>query len=76
MSQQGSNYNRQGDQAYVIGGKLVINGGSIVPSTETQADAITDLSLSGTYSTDDTPIETAVNDILAALRGVGIIASE
>lgn len=76
MSQQGSNYTRQGDQAQVIGGKLVIaTGGSIVPNSETQASAITDVTVTGTYATDDTPIETAINDILAALRGAGIIAS-
>lgn len=68
MSQQGSNYFRQGDQALVIGGK-------VLDADETQSAAIDDLSLTGTYSTDDTPIETAVNEILAALRSVGIIAS-
>lgn len=77
MSQQGGVYFRQGDGALVVptGTKIVFDGGALVPSTETQADAISDLSLSGTYSTDDTPIETAINEILAALRGVGIVAS-
>ena len=68
MSQNGSNYFRQGDQALVLGGK-------VLDADEAQSEAITDLNLSGTYSTDDTPIETAVNEILAALRSVGIIAS-
>ena len=75
MSQQGSNFIRQGDQAFVIGGKLVIDGGEIVPSSESQASAINDLSVTGTYATDDTPIETAINSILTALRNVNIIAS-
>lgn len=75
MSQQGANYFRQGDQALVVGGKVVVDGGTILPSTETQAGAIADLTLTGTYSTDDDGIEAAVNGILAALRGVGIIAS-
>lgn len=76
MSQQGSNFIRQGDQAFVIGGKLVMGtGGELVPNSETQAVAITDLTVSGTYATDDTPIETAINDILAALRAVNIIAT-
>lgn len=75
MSQQGSNYIRQGDQAFVIGGKLVINGGQIVPSDETQASAIADVTVTGTYATDDTPIETAINSILTVLRDNGMIAS-
>jgi hypothetical protein len=40
-----------------------------------QYAAIADISVTGTYATDDTPIETAVNGILAALREKGIIAS-
>jgi len=76
MSQQGVNFTRQGDQAWVIGGKLVIaTGGSIVPNSETQASAITDLTVTGTYATDDTPIETAINSILTALRDANIIAT-
>ena len=74
MSQQGENFSRQGDQAQVIRGKLILATGSeIVPNSETQASAITNLSVTGTYATDDTPIETAINSILAALRAVNII---
>ena len=40
-----------------------------------QAAAIADVSVTGTYADDDTPIETAINSILAALRAKGIIAS-
>lgn len=36
--------------------------------------AITDLSVTGTYATDDTPIETAINSIILALEKAGIIA--
>ena len=76
MSQQGENFKRQGDQAWVIGGKLIIaTGGSIVPNSETQASDITDLSVTGTYATDDTPIETAINEIITVLRNSGLIAS-
>lgn len=76
MSQQGANFSRQGDQAQVIRGKLILaTGSSVVPNSETQATAITDLTVTGTYATDDTPIETAINDILAALRAVNIIAT-
>lgn len=35
--------------------------------------AIADVSVTGTYATDDTPIETAINSILAALRDAGVI---
>ncbi len=41
----------------------------------TQQSAIADISVTGTYATDDTPIETAINGILAALRNAGIIAT-
>jgi len=76
MSQQSANFQRQGDGAWVIRGKLVIaTGGEIVPNSETQAPAITDLTVTGTYATDDTPIETAINDIIAALRAANIIAT-
>ena len=36
--------------------------------------AVADISVTGNYTTDDTPIETAVNGILAALRKHGLIA--
>ena len=36
--------------------------------------AITDLTVTGTYATDDTPIETAINSIILALEKAGIIA--
>lgn len=46
------------------------------PDTEADAnasDAIADISVTGTYATDDTPIETAINSILAVLRRYGLI---
>ena len=36
--------------------------------------SIADLSVTGTYATDDTPIETAINSIILALEKAGIIA--
>ena len=39
-----------------------------------QQAAITDLTVTGTYATDDTPIETAINSMLAAMRKHGLIA--
>jgi len=46
-----------------------------VPADEDAPAAIADVSVTGTYATDDTPIETAINSILAALRDAGIIQS-
>lgn len=56
-------------------GELDIVAGGKITDDGTQASAIADVSVTGTYATDDTPIETAINSILAALRGVGIVAS-
>jgi hypothetical protein len=39
------------------------------------ASAISDVTVTGTYATDDDAIETAINSILAALRTHGIVAS-
>ena len=39
-----------------------------------QAAHISDISVSGNYATDDTPIETAINAILLALENEGIVA--
>ena len=36
--------------------------------------AVADITVTGTYADDDTPIETAVNGILAAMRKHGLIA--
>ncbi len=44
------------------------------PMIGSQQAAIADITVTGTYATDDTPIETAVNSILAALRSHGLIA--
>lgn len=44
------------------------------PQVADRQAAIADITVTGTYATDDTPIETAVNGILAALRAHGLIA--
>ena len=44
------------------------------PQVADRLAAVADISVTGTYATDDTPIETAVNGILAALRAHGLIA--
>lgn len=51
----------------------VAQGSPVIPTGTPQA-AITDLTVTGTYATDDTPIETAVNSILDVLRAYGMIA--
>lgn len=74
---------RQGDQAPMIDGVEVtsdaaelnkLDGAGAVVYSGPQAEAITDISVTGTYATDDDAIETAVNSILAALRAAGIVA--
>lgn len=45
-----------------------------LPQIADQQAAVVDLSVTGTYATDDTPIETAINGILATLRAHGLIA--
>lgn len=75
MSYNTSNYNEQGGAKTVIGGELQIASGGTITAAGTQASAIAYITVTGTYGTDDSAIETAVNSILAALRGAGIIAS-
>lgn len=55
------------------GGKLQVKtGGQVVPNSGTQAGAIANVTGGSTV---DAESRTAVNAILAALRGVGIIAT-
>lgn len=44
-------------------------------SAAVQGGTLSNISVTGTYATDDTPIETAINGILAVLRSHGLIAS-
>lgn len=44
------------------------------PQIADRQAAVADITVTGTYATDDTPIETAVNGILASLRAHGLIA--
>lgn len=55
-------------------GKSKLADTSGLPQVADQQAAVADISVTGTYATDDTPIETAVNGILAALRAHGLIA--
>ncbi len=72
---QGNIYQRQGDQAQVVanGGKIVVQtGGAIVPNSETQAAHIADVTSNAAFNTAPAA---AVNSIIAALEGVGILAT-
>ena len=51
---------------------LLASAGASVPSGTVQS-SIADISVTGTYATDDTPIETAVNAIIAVLLEYGMI---
>lgn len=74
-----SNYKEQGGAVTVIGGELRIAAGGSITEGGTQAEAIADLTaISGGESpteAEHNAVRTAVNGILAALRGAGIIAS-
>jgi hypothetical protein len=78
---QTSNYEEQGGATWVIGGELDVDGGKIT-AAGTQASAVTGPAATG--STNSSPygyttsaqadaIVTALNDIIAALQGVGIL---
>lgn len=75
MSYNTENYTEQGGAVTVIGGELRIASGGQITAAGTQAEAIADISVTGTYADDDDAIETAINAILAALRSAGIVAS-
>lgn len=68
-------FNRQGGDATVIkpGGKIIINaGGYITPSGESVAAHIANFTSSANMSSAQV---TKINNILVALRGVGILAT-
>lgn len=76
MTYNVSVYHRQEDSALVVKstGKIVVQtGGKIVPNSETQASTIADVSTATiAWSTAE---KGRVNAILAALEGVGILAT-
>ncbi len=70
-------YARQGGDAFVVksGGTIVVQtGGKIVPNSETQAAHIANATGGITTSAAGTG-QAKINGILAALRGVGILAT-
>ena len=63
------NYIEQGGEKTVIGGELNVAAGGKISKAGTQANHIADIGNEAT----GTQIATAVNAILAALEGVGIL---
>lgn len=74
MSYNTANYTEQGGAVDVIGGSLrIATGGQITPNSGTQAAAIANVPTAGSAAA--AANATAINSILVALRGAGIIAS-
>lgn len=73
MSANVSNYKEQGGAVTVIGGELRIASGGTITAAGTQAEAISDVATAGSATA--AANATAINSILAALRGAGIIAA-
>ena len=69
MSYNAKNYVEQGGDVTVVGGELNVAAGGKISKAGTQADHIADITNEAT----GTQIATAVNAILAALEGVGIL---
>ncbi len=69
MSYNAKNYVEQGGDVTVVGGELNVAAGGKISKAGTQANHIADITNDAT----GTQIATAVNAILAALEGVGIL---
>ena len=69
MSYNAKNYVEQGGDVTVIGGELNVAATGKISKAGTQANHIADITNEAT----GTQIATAVNAILAALEGVGIL---
>ena len=69
MSYNAKNYVEQGGDVTVIGGELNVAAGGKITKAGTQANHIADITNEAT----GTQIATAVNAIIAALEGVGIL---
>ena len=69
MSYNAKNYVEQGGDVTVVGGELNIAAGGKISKAGTQANHIADIA----NDANGTVIATAVNAILAALEGVGIL---
>lgn len=72
MSYNVDNYRAQGGDVWHVSGEIRVESGGQITAAGTQASAIADPSGGATQ---DAEARAAINDILAALRGAGIIAS-
>lgn len=70
-------YHEQGGDKLVIasGGEVKVESGGKVTAAGTQASHIADVATTGVWADDDDAIIAAINAILAALEGAGILAS-
>jgi hypothetical protein len=78
--QNGIGENADGSISIRVGGtervKLDSTGVSFMAADPVAQQAhIADVSVTGTYATDDTPIETAINSIIAVLEAFGLTAT-
>lgn len=75
MSYNTKVYIKQGGEELVVasGGEINVESGGAITAAGTQATAISDVATAGSATA--AANATAINDILAALRGVGVIAS-
>lgn len=72
MSNNTDNYSAQGGGEWVVGGELNIATGGTITANGTQASVIADPTGG---STTDAEARTAINAIIDALQGVGIVAT-
>lgn len=70
-------YKEQGGATMVVGatGEIEVVAGGKITDDGTQAAHIADVATTGTYADDDDAIVAAINSIIAALEGVGILAT-
>lgn len=71
-------YRKQGGDQMVVAASGTIKietGGAIVPNSGTQASHIANVTGAGAFGTDAATTIAAVNSILSALEGVGILAT-
>ncbi|MCZ2341469.1 MAG: hypothetical protein LC104_06685 [Bacteroidales bacterium] len=75
MSYQTKIYKDRGGDRMVLasGGELEVQDGATITANGTQAESIADVPTSGAATMADNA--TAINSILAALRGIGVIAA-
>jgi hypothetical protein len=73
MSYNTDNYEQQGGAVWVIGGELKLASGATITANGTQAAHITDATTGSGASAAN--CATKINSILAALEGVGILAT-